>query len=86
MQFELIAKTFQGLEAVLAQELIELGANNVQIENQHFSSSCSFYIGIIIPHSVDKQEGYMYNYSQYSSCLQHRQLGCLFTSKTYNSY
>ena len=31
MQFELIAKTFQGLEAVLAQELIELGADNVQI-------------------------------------------------------
>ena len=31
MQFELIAKTFQGLEEVLAQELIELGADNVQI-------------------------------------------------------
>ena len=30
-EFELIAKTFQGLEEVLAQELIELGANNVQI-------------------------------------------------------
>ncbi|MDO4210936.1 MAG: THUMP domain-containing protein [Bacteroidales bacterium] len=29
--FELIAKTFQGLEEVLAQELIELGANDVQI-------------------------------------------------------
>ena len=29
--FELIAKTFQGLEEVLAQELIELGADNVQI-------------------------------------------------------
>ncbi len=28
---ELIAKTFQGLEEVLAQELIELGANDVQI-------------------------------------------------------
>lgn len=28
---ELIAKTFQGLEEVLAQELTELGANNVQI-------------------------------------------------------
>lgn len=30
-QFELIAKTFQGLEEVLAQELTELGANDVQI-------------------------------------------------------
>lgn len=30
-EFELIAKTFQGLEEVLAQELIELGASNVQI-------------------------------------------------------
>ena len=31
MEFELIAKTFQGLEPVLATELIELGANNIQI-------------------------------------------------------
>ena len=30
-EFELIAKTFMGLENVLAQELTELGANNVQI-------------------------------------------------------
>lgn len=30
-QFELIAKTFQGLEEVLAQELTELGANDIQI-------------------------------------------------------
>ncbi len=30
-EFELIAKTFQGLEEVLAQELTELGANNVQM-------------------------------------------------------
>lgn len=29
-EFELIAKTFMGLEPVLAQELTELGANNVQ--------------------------------------------------------
>ena len=29
--FELIAKTFMGLEEVLAQELTQLGANNVQI-------------------------------------------------------
>lgn len=31
MQFELIAKTFQGLEEVLAEELTNLGANNVEI-------------------------------------------------------
>lgn len=31
VEFELIAKTFQGLEEVLAQELVDLGANNVQI-------------------------------------------------------
>ena len=30
-EFELIAKTFMGLEQVLAQELTDLGANNVQI-------------------------------------------------------
>ena len=31
MEFELIAKTFMGLEPVLAKELIQMGANNVQI-------------------------------------------------------
>lgn len=36
-QFELIAKTFQGLEEVLAQELIELGANDVQIARRAVS-------------------------------------------------
>ena len=30
-EFELIAKTFKGLEPVLAEELTQLGANNVQI-------------------------------------------------------
>ena len=30
-EFELIAKTFQGLEDVLAQELTELGASNIEI-------------------------------------------------------
>ena len=30
-EFELIAKTFMGLEPILAQELTQLGANNVQI-------------------------------------------------------
>lgn len=37
--FELIAKTFQGLEEVLAQELIELGANDVQIGRRMVSFS-----------------------------------------------
>lgn len=37
--FELIAKTFQGLEEVLAQELIELGANDVQIGRRIVSFS-----------------------------------------------
>ena len=31
MEFELIAKTFMGLEPILARELTELGANNIQI-------------------------------------------------------
>ncbi len=31
MEFEMIAKTFKGLEEVLAGELVNLGANNVQI-------------------------------------------------------
>lgn len=31
VNFEMIAKTFQGLETVLATELIELGANDIQI-------------------------------------------------------
>ena len=31
MEFELIAKTFQGLEEVLAKELTELGADDIQI-------------------------------------------------------
>lgn len=36
-QFELIAKTFHGLEETLAQELIELGADNVQIGHRMVS-------------------------------------------------
>ena len=39
--FELIAKTFQGLEEVLSQELIELGANDVQIGRRMVSFSGS---------------------------------------------
>lgn len=36
-EFEMIAKTFQGLEEILAKELIELGANNVSIGNRMVS-------------------------------------------------
>ena len=35
--FELIAKTFQGLEEVLAQELTELGADEIQIGRRMMS-------------------------------------------------
>lgn len=35
--FSMLAKTFKGLEEVLAQELIELGANDVQIERRAVS-------------------------------------------------
>lgn len=38
-EFELIAKTFMGLEPVLAQELTQLGANNVQIGRRMVSFS-----------------------------------------------
>ena len=36
-EFQMLAKTFKGLEQVLANELIELGANNVQIERRAVS-------------------------------------------------
>ena len=36
-EFQMLAKTFKGLESVLAQELVELGANNVQIERRAVS-------------------------------------------------
>lgn len=39
MEFELIAKTFMGMETVLAQELTQLGANNVQIGRRMVSFS-----------------------------------------------
>lgn len=39
MEFELIAKTFMGLEQVLAQELTHMGANNVQIGRRMVSFS-----------------------------------------------
>ena len=35
--FNMLAKTFKGLEPVLAQELTELGANDVQIERRAVS-------------------------------------------------
>ena len=37
MEFEMVAKTFKGLEEVLAGELVELGANNVQLERRAVS-------------------------------------------------
>ena len=36
-EFQMLAKTFKGLEDVLAKELIELGANNLQIERRAVS-------------------------------------------------
>ena len=39
MEFEMIAKTFMGLEPVLAQELTQLGANDVQIGRRMVSFS-----------------------------------------------
>ena len=33
-EFELIAKTFQGLEEVLAKELTELGASNIEVRSE----------------------------------------------------
>ena len=37
--FEMIAKTFQGLEEVLAQELTALGANEIEIGRRMVSFS-----------------------------------------------
>jgi hypothetical protein len=37
MEFEMIAKTFQGLEEVLVTELVNLGANNVEIQRRAVS-------------------------------------------------
>ena len=36
-EFEMIAKTFKGLEEVLAKELVDLGANNIQIQRRAVS-------------------------------------------------
>ena len=36
-EFQMLAKTFKGLEEVLAKELVELGVNNVQIERRAVS-------------------------------------------------
>ena len=38
-QFEMIAKTFQGLEEILAEELTTLGANDIQIGRRMVSFS-----------------------------------------------
>ena len=37
MEFEMIAKTFRGLEEVLATELVNMGANNVQLQRRAVS-------------------------------------------------
>ena len=37
MEFEMIAKTFKGLEEVLATELVAIGANNVQLQRRAVS-------------------------------------------------
>ncbi|MDO9152587.1 MAG: THUMP domain-containing protein [Paludibacter sp.] len=37
MEFEMIAKTFRGLEEVLAAELVSLGANNVELQRRAVS-------------------------------------------------
>ena len=37
MEFEMVAKTFKGLEEVLAGELVELGAKNEQLERRAVS-------------------------------------------------
>ena len=37
MEFEMIAKTFKGLEEVLAAELVAIGANNVQLQRRAVS-------------------------------------------------
>ncbi len=37
MEFKIVAKTFQGLEELLAKELTELGANNIEIGNRMVS-------------------------------------------------
>ena len=39
MEFEMIAKTFQGLEGVLAEELRQIGANNVEEDRRMVSFS-----------------------------------------------
>ena len=42
-QFEMIAKTFQGLEEILAEELTALGANDIQIGRRMVSFTCLLY-------------------------------------------
>ena len=49
-EFQMLAKTFKGLEQVLAKELVELGANNVQIERR------------VVSFTGDKRMLYMANF------------------------
>ena len=51
-QFEMIAKTFQGLEEILAEELTTLGANDVQIGRRMVSFTGDKEISACVPQSV----------------------------------
>ena len=64
-QFEMIAKTFQGLEEILAEELTTLGANDIQIDVVwfHYRRCCKDVQGKFLPpycypHSKTDQEFY----------------------------
>ncbi len=65
-QFEMIAKTFQGLEEILAEELTALGANDIQIGRRMVSFTGDkrmMYQGKFLPpycypHSKTDQEFY----------------------------
>ena len=64
-QFEMIAKTFQGLEEILAEELTTLGANDIQIGRRMVSFTGDkrmiqgkFLPPYCYPHSKTDQEFY----------------------------
>ena len=61
-QFEMIAKTFQGLEEILAEELTTLGANDIQIGRRMVS-----FIG-------DKRMMYKANFCEQNVCNRR---GCI---------
>lgn len=61
-EFELIAKTFMGLEGVLAQELTELGANDVEIGRR------------MVSFKGDKEMMYRANFQLH--CHSHSETNC----------